>query len=479
MTKSQSPNQGRRNRTAWTISLLLAATLAVGAATQHRRDGVDAISSNTFATTGQGFPMALSGQLDRSAVMLGGDGLVRMELVLEGEDRITQTALRQPTDLVVVLDRSGSMQGQKITDAHAAVRQLVSQLGSDDRFALVAFESNSQLAIPLAHATPQAAAQWNRRIDRIGAGGGTQMAPALDMAFDTIESARASGRTPRIILISDGRAGEPDDVLIQQAVRAARGEFALSTVGVGTDFNESLMAHLSDAGTGNYYYLADSADLAEVFTDEFESAQETVAAGLVVKIQPAPGVSVLEASGYPLEPAANGVAFRPGALYAGQRRHVWVTFRVPTGAEATHSLGGVEVAYNDRGQSRSIALDELPQVATVRAEEDFFASLDVETWEQSVVVEEYNDLSKKVSDYVREGRREDARREVDAFVSRNRALNRVAASPVVADQIAESEALAASIEGAFVGPDQVRKQNLLGKELHADAYDKRRKGSRK
>ncbi len=74
------------------------------------------------------------------------------------------------------------------------------------------------------------------------------------------------------------------------------------------------MASLADTGTGNYYYLSSANALADVFADEFATGRETLATGLAIVIEPAAGVSVVEAAGYPLERGRDGVVVRPGSL---------------------------------------------------------------------------------------------------------------------------------------------------------------------
>jgi len=472
--RSRSIEHARRR--AWlSAAVLLLATLAFGAAARvgwRPAPGPVRVESH-------GHGVSFTGHLDRTAVMRGGDGLVRMELVMAAEKRAAAQPVRLPTDLVVVLDRSGSMHGQKIADARSAVRQLISQLGPDDRFSLVTFSSGSELTIPLAYATPNAVARWNETVGSIGAGGGTYMGPALDLAFDAIDSSRSAQRVPRSILLSDGLAAESQPELREKALRAARGEYTLSTVGIGSDFDERMMSSLSDAGTGNYYYLADTRNLAEIFSNEFETANETVASGLEIRLEPAAGVSVVEASGYPLERSGGRVLLRPGSLYSGQQRHVWVTLRVPTGAGEDTALGSVALSYTRDGSPNQLTLGELPKIASVEQERDFFANLDVDRWSKSVVVEEYNDLTEEVAGYIRGGRQDEARRAVRQFRARNEALNRVAASPAVAAQLSQTVELEDSITEAFVGADQKKKQNLLGKSLHSQSYDKRREGGRK
>jgi len=472
-------SRSRRNA-CWILTALFTATLAVGAATHGRTTiGFPGLAADpTIRTSGDG-AVSVHGTLDRTAVLEGSDGLVRMELVLQAQRRGNGAAARLPTDLIVVLDRSGSMNGQKIRDARAAIHHLISRLGPDDRFALVTFSSGADIAIPLAHATPAARSAWGRITDGIHAGGGTYMSTGLTLGLGTLEAARSAGRSPRAIVISDGLAAEPPAVLRSQAARAAAGEYTLSAVGVGADFDENLMAALADAGTGNYYYLEDANALAKVFGAEFETARETVASSLAVTIEPGEGVAVVDAAGYPLERSGRAATFRPGTLFSGQERHVWITLQVPTNAEAQHALGSIRVRYRDRGERHQLTLADFPEIACVSQKERFFANLDADAWTKSVVVEEYNQLRQTVAGMVKAGYETEALAEIQRFKDRNRAMNEVVASPGVAIQLEAAADLESDVAGAFRGPGKKQKQNLLGKSLHAQGTLDRREGSRK
>jgi len=469
-----------RGNAYWILAVLVSATLAIGAA-NHGRTAIGFPilgGGESVGTAGDGV-VSVRGALDRTAVLMGDDGLVRMELVLQARRAANDAAPQLPTDLVVVLDRSGSMNGQKIQDARAAVHHLISRLGPEDRFSLVAFSSGANIAIPLAHATPAARAAWSGIVAGIHAGGGTYMKNGLELGLATLETARSAGRSPRAIVISDGLAAEPPDVLRFQAARAASGEFTLSAVGVGADFDENLMAALADAGTGNYYYLEDANELASVFAAEFETARETVAAGVAVTIEPADGIAVVDAAGYPIERSGRSATFRPGSLFSGQERHVWITLRVPTNAVVEHELGAVRVQYRNGGERHQLTLNDFPKIACVGERERFFANLDADAWAKAVVVEEYNQLRQSVAGMVKAGREEAALAEIKLFQDRNRAMNEFVASPRVATQLEAAADLESDVAGAFRGPDKKNKQNLLGKSLHAQGALDRREGSRK
>jgi Ca-activated chloride channel family protein len=469
-----------RRKACWILTALFTATLVVGAATHGRTTiGFPGLGADpTTRTSGDG-AISARGTLDRTAVLQGSDGLVRMEIVLQAQRRGNGAAPQLPTDLVVILDRSGSMNGQKIRDARAAIHHLISRLGADDRFALITFSSSADIAIPLAAANPAARSAWSRIVDGIHAGGGTHMSTGLTLGLGTLETARTAGRSPRAIVISDGLAAEPHEVLRSQAARAATAETTLSAVGVGADFDENLMAALADAGTGNYYYLEDTRELASVFGAEFQTARETVASSVAVTIEPGDGITVIDAAGYPLERNGRAATFRPGTLFSGQERHVWVTLRVPTNAEARRELGSVRVQYHDRGERHQLTLADFPEIACVREKERFFANLDADAWAKSVVVEEYNQLRQNVAGMVKAGREEEALEEIQRFTDRNRPLNEVVASPRVAAQLEAAADLESEVSTAFRGPGKKQKQNLLGKSLHAQGTLDRREGSRR
>lgn len=469
-----------RTRLAIAGALLAATALAGARSLRHAPPGTATPVTVTAPTTGR---LTFTGNLDRTSVLRGGDGLVRMELVMRAaSDAEHIAAVRKPTDLVIVLDRSGSMMGEKIEHARAAVRELIGQLGSDDRFALVSYANFPTLDVPFAVADADARATWLARVATIAADGGTNISGGLDMAMDLIESSRRAGRSPRAVLISDGLANQGDpsnEGLLRRAGRAARGEYVLSTVGVGSDFNEYLMTSLADAGTGNYYYLRGGEELASVFSREFDAARTTVAAALAVEVDPADGVRVVDAGGYPLEQSGSTMRFRPGSLSAGQERRVWLTLQVPNGEVGEHDLGRVTLAYGEGASRTTLGLSGLPRIACVAAEDDFYARIDPSTWARSVVVDDYNKMQAEVAQEVKAGRRDAALGRLKKFKDEAEALNTRMRAPAVAAQLGVADRLERDVAAAFEGENQAAKQNALSKEKSADAVDSRRVGAKK
>jgi Ca-activated chloride channel family protein len=461
-------------------ALLLAATVAAGAAAKLGRSAPAAGAAGparSFAAASTG-PIHFRGTLEGGAVLPARDRDVRLELVIGADAAPGPAAVRAPTDLVVVLDRSGSMLGEKMEQARAAVRALIANLGDADRFALVTYSDGAQIAIPLEGAAGRA--RWSAVVDAIRADGGTAMSVGLDRALDLVDAGRRPGRVPRVVLISDGLANQGDvsrEGLLRRAARAARGEYALSTVGVGADFDEGLMAALADAGTGNFHFLASATGLDRVLASEFATARDTVASGLRVAIEPAPGVRVVDAAGYPLAREGAEVAFQPGALFSGQERRVWVTFEVPAHASGDVPLGRVALEYTAAGERHRLVFTETPHVAAVADERRYFMALDTPTWERSVVVDQYNALRRSVAEAVKDGRAREAIVEIQKYRADVAAKNQRVQSPTVVRQLDEAAHLQHRMEAAASGAAPM--SSIETKQLRALGYLAGRPGSQK
>jgi len=479
----------RRTRTLLALGLV-AATAGAGFVLQARPTGASTHPADggpgaaTPVVQGAG-GVRLGAALDRSRVYVGpsrpgADADARMELVLAA-DAIPGAPVRRPTDLVVVLDRSGSMAGEKIAHARAAIAALLEQLGPEDRFALVAYANATRVVVPLEAPGAGARARWLERVGALGVGGGTDLSAGLDRALGLVEAARGGARVPRVILISDGLANQGDvsrDGLRRRAARAAQGAYALSTVGVGRDFDEELLAALADAGTGNYHYLASARGLAEIFADEFATARETVARALELRFAPARGVVLTDVAGYPLERDAEGaVVVRPGSLFSGQERRIWVSLRVEDPEPGPQALGRIALRYRTAAGAQEIALDALLTLTRVADAEAYFAGLDRARWAAGVAVDAYNRLKRQVAADLKAGRPQMAEERIDAFGRTHRSANEAVGSSDVARTLAESEALRAELQAAAAAPAPLRADRA--KALQAEAVMDARPGSRK
>lgn len=480
------PSRDVASRRPWLVAALLVVLTLAGSVAAKR--AVQTTIPDTVRAGGLHQQVAdallqFDGRLDRSAVHVGSDGVVHLELVATGVERPDRLITRLPTDVVVVLDRSGSMGGDPMAKALASIRELVGQLGVDDRFALVTYANGADLALALEAATVEARARWTSSLGSIAAGGGTNMSAGLDRAHALISASREAGRVARIVLLSDGHANQGDatpDGLARRSSRAVAGEYVLSTVGVGEGFDERLMTRLADEGTGNFYYVPDVEVLAGIFAAEFESARQTVASALEIRIDTPDGVEVLDAAGYPLEQQKDYVLIRPGALFAGQARSFWVTLRVPTTGAGETQLGDVRVAYRTvEGEAREARLAAFPPIATVIDEASFVAALDPDAVSAHHAEDTINRLQQSISGLVSSGRYAAARDELDSVDYGE--LEALGYERERTASFRAIEKLKDEVERAAAAPAaaQPEVRNKVGKQLYEQGTDGRRKGAKR
>ena len=165
-------------------------------------------------------------------------------------------------DLVLVLDQSGSMHGEKIEQAKRALRYVVQSLNPDDRFAILSFsDTTSSVSPSLAPATAEAVAAACSWIDSVRASGGTNLDLAVTQALRLFED---DSRPRFLILLTDGEptVGETDPVRIaQHAVIANESGARLFPFGVGYDVNATLLDQLALENHGTTTYVAPGEDI--------------------------------------------------------------------------------------------------------------------------------------------------------------------------------------------------------------------------
>ena len=217
-----------------------------------------------------------------------------------------------PRDLTLMLDVSGSMSGDKIEQAKAALRQALASLGRSDRFRLVAFSTRvTPFRDDFAQATPENVQAARVFLDGLAADGGTNIAGALDAvlgaapdgrrtAHDTSDapparsgtaaSATASDaeRLPVVVFVTDGNptVGEQSPERITAAAASRIGRARIFTVGVGYDVNTYLLDRLAAEGRGSASYIAPNADIETAMGDLLGKLQHPALVNL--RIQGAP-----------------------------------------------------------------------------------------------------------------------------------------------------------------------------------------------
>lgn len=177
-----------------------------------------------------------------------------------------------PLNLVLVVDESGSMGGEKITNLKAALKNLVERFRPNDRISIVGFEGEARV---ICEATPKTSIdKISTAIDNIHSGGSTNLHAGLMCGYEMALEHFDAERTNRMIFLTDGNAnvGVTESAEIAKASkRCAKKGISLVTIGLGVDMNNGLLRELADSGRGVMHYVGDAKDIKKTFVKEFDS----------------------------------------------------------------------------------------------------------------------------------------------------------------------------------------------------------------
>jgi len=425
--------------------------------------------------------LTLSGRLTQNKIFIGGDGTAVLDLALTADAvAAPNPSGRHPVDMVVVLDRSGSMEGRKIEDARRAVLDLIGQLSTTDRFALVSYADTALRHTDLLPVTSQHRERLFSEVKHTPAGGGTNLGAGLEAGMAALNSATQSESLGRLILLSDGLANKGivnPAALADMASGAREHGFAISTVGVGDDFNETLMTAIADRGTGNYYYLENPSAFAEVFQREFRETLAAAATGVTVMVPLSDGMTLIDASGYPVQTRSGIAVFHPGDIRSGQTRRFFLTFRVPDRTEGRFEIRDIAVSYAHGDVRRTVHLSESFTIACVADPADALASIQKITWEQKVLQDDYGRLKNEVAADIRNGLAPQALEKIRKYQTEQQAVNAVVGSPEVEKNLKKDVVrLEEMVRETFSGTeDEVHAQKKrAAKALQFESYKDRR-----
>jgi Ca-activated chloride channel homolog len=280
-------------------------------------------------------------------------------------------ARRAPVSMAIVIDRSGSMSGFKLSQAKQAARQLVSQLTADDRLAIVHYGSDVKSLDGMA-ATVENKGRMLAYIDGIWDEGGTNIGAALAAGRDALAKAKSDYRVNRLLLVSDGQPTEGVTEFggLTSAVKDIRSlGISVSSLGVGDDFNERLMTAIAEVGAGAYGYLQDASQLGQIFQKDLNAAGTQVARGVTVTFEVPAGHKLVQVLGYSQvsrEARAGGESITVALpdFAAGQAERVVVQLSVLGRTDGqTIDVSSVALGYHDllkgadlRSQARLSAL---------------------------------------------------------------------------------------------------------------------------
>jgi len=331
----------RTTALATTLAFALAATLAFPAAPQAAEIKVEADLGQTVLPTSK-------------------PGSVYLRLSLKSLSAAKRER-RNPVNVAIVIDRSGSMQGDRIAAAKEGARVALARLSPDDTIALVAYNHNVDVLSP---AAPLRGSRDSllRAIDDLTADGTTALYDGVKEGGRQVEEFVSDNNVNRVILLSDGLANvgpsTPGELAELGRKLASKG-ISVSTIGLGLEYNEDLMQRLAAASDGNHVFVERPSDLAEIFDREFGDALSVSARDITITIECKLGFKPIRILGRDGSIDGERITLKLNQLQSGNERYVVVELQAPDGrSEGAADVADIKVGYLDLDKGGSPAHSE-------------------------------------------------------------------------------------------------------------------------
>lgn len=358
----------------------------------------------------------------------GATRTVVLKVGLEAPARIAEIE-RPPVNMAIVIDKSGSMQGERIRQARLAAAAVLDRLRDDDIISVVAFDSGVNVIVPATRASSRA--EIRRGIERIGAGGSTALFAGVSKGSAELRKFMDQELVNRVILLSDGKANvgpKSPGALGDLGASLMKDGISVSTIGLGLGYNEDLMVRLSRESDGNHSFVEEPDDLAAIFDREFGEAMSVIAQDVEIRIDCGEGIKPLRTLGRPSEISGRTVVAQMNQLYGGQQRNLLLEVEVPAHEpEDMIDLASVTATFRDLDSDKKLSLNHQAQARVTASREE------VKQQENKAVISEFT-LQEAVVENERalqlrdEGRVEEAQQ----ILMRNQArLSSVAADEAV------------------------------------------------
>ncbi len=414
-------------------------------------------------------PYTLQAQLDRPVLDARGDRNVILRINLEGLRERLRT--RPPLNLTLVVDRSGSMSGDKIEKAREAARNVVARLDRDDVFSLVSFDDQVKVHIPAGKLKDKAAVY--EAIASLQPGGSTALYAGMQSGLAQAREFAKRGRTSRIILISDGLANVgPDKPADARRLgrEAAQKGIAVTTFGLGLGYDEDLLTALSQASDGNHAFIQESGQLAAILDRELGDALAVAARDIVIEIRLADGVRYRRSLDREIEVDGRVLRLKLNQLSSGQQKQLLVELEAPGAAAGkAEDLAEVRVQGADAEGKAAPAQDSKLQVRYTddAKEADRSRNADVVAEAAKVKANEAREQAVLLRD---QGKSEEARELLKVSASQVRAAAQALPAASAGAYSSFSDELAQDAE-AMAAPEG--DWNASRKEMKAKAYKSR------
>ena len=253
----------------------------------------------------------------------------------------------QPLNIAVVLDRSGSMSGDKIEYVKTATKRLASQLNQDDILSLTIYDNVVDKLVSPSKMKDMRG--FDSAVDSIQSRGMTFLSGGYNEGCKAAKENKSDSNISRVMLLTDGLANEgitDPDQLASIALKANNQGITTTTIGVGEEYDEFLLGKMAENGGGGTYYIENPDDAPSVFQEELGYLKSLSATQVEVEFVPKdPELWFDQLNTYRVN---DDHSYLLGDLYSGQKKSIVLEASFPAMAVGeNHEIGTIEIKYMD------------------------------------------------------------------------------------------------------------------------------------
>lgn len=256
---------------------------------------------------------------------------------------------RPKANVAIVIDRSGSMQGDKIAQARKAAISAIERMSGDDIVSIITYDDNVDVLVPATKVTdPESIKQ---KINSIESNGSTALFAGTSKGAAEVRKFLEKQRVNRVLLLSDGLANvgpsSPSE-LEELGASLIKEGISVTTMGLGLGYNEDLMTRLAMAGNGNHVFIESADTLVGIFQQEFDSVMSVVAKDIKIRTTLAEGIRPVRVLNSEANIEGQHIDISLGQLYSKQERYFIVEVEVPVKSSGSQlDMASVDVAYSN------------------------------------------------------------------------------------------------------------------------------------
>ncbi len=323
---------------------------------------------------------------------------------------------RTPANVAIVLDRSGSMDGEKIIRAKEAASIAVGMLDERDIVSIITYSDTVSVLVPATRVSDRTYIQ--RRIESVYADGSTALFAGVCKGADEVSKFLNRNSVNRVILLSDGLANigpESPRALGSLGESLKKTGISVTTIGLGLGYNEDLMVQLAQRSDGNHAFVENYNDLTRIFRYEFQDILSVAAQNVEIEITCPEGVVPVRILGREAEIIGNKVYTTINQLYSNQEKYLLVELNIaPRRAGSSLNIADVSINYADMKSRKSSHMTGRTEVSFTGSEERVQKSVDKET-----VIDAVKQISAQTSEKAIELRDEGKVEEAQRLLKKN------------------------------------------------------------